>query len=199
MGCCTSFVPTTDTFELAKKGPETKADIVSYSYFPAYGRGSKVGFIMDLAGMQFEFKPISIGGWVLPVTGNKKKYGGMPFCIRSDGGIMRETDPIVRYIARHNGMYPTDAREAYQNDLIVEKYQKYFNDVHLSILTFGAESKKNRAMSISTWTPEWLKKMDEHYCGDGWCVGDGSKFYMADLYIGTIWTDIINNPGSWMT
>jgi len=34
---------------------------------------------------------------------------------------------------------------------------------------------------------------------EGWVVGDGSKFYMADFYVGTIWTDILNNPKTWMT
>jgi glutathione S-transferase len=198
MGCGASSIPPTDTIEVGRKGPERQADIVSYSYFPTYGRGSKLGFAMELAKIQFEFKPIPILAWVNPLGGNKAKYGGMPFCIRSDGGIMRETDPILRYICRHNNMYPSNPLDAYKNDFLVEKYQKFFNDVHLCILTFGAESKKNRANSVAKIIPEWLEMMKPYYC-DGWVVGDGSTFYMADFYVGTIWTDVINNPGSWLT
>ena len=59
--------------------------------------------MLDKAGVGFEFKPIDVITWTL---GSKKKYGGMPFCVRSDGSIMKETDPIARYICRQIGLYP---------------------------------------------------------------------------------------------
>jgi hypothetical protein len=110
---------------------------------------------------------------------------------------MKETDPICRYICRFCDLYPTKPIDAYWNDYIIQWYQKFFNEVHASLLTFGAESKKNRAKSLATVLPEWLEKMKPYY-KEGWVVGDGQKFYMADFYIGTIWTDILNNPGTWI-
>ena len=29
------------------------------------------------------------------------------------------------------------------------------------------------------------------YVKEGWAIGDGSKMYMADFYIGSIWTDVV--------
>jgi hypothetical protein len=150
--------------------------------------------MLDKANHPFEFKPISLPAWVL--GGQKKVYGGLPFAVRSDGSVMKETDPIGRYICRFCNLYPTVPIDCYWNDYIIQWYQKFFNEVHLSLLTFGAESKKARAASLATVLPEWLEKMKKFY-KEGWVVGDGSKFYMADFYIGTIWTDILNNPGSW--
>jgi hypothetical protein len=171
MGCANSLIPAGDVLDIiAKKGGSDKTpDIVSYTYFPAYGRGSKLAFMMDKANVKFEFKPISVPAWV---TMEKPKYGGMPFCVRSDGSLMKETDPIGRYICRFCDLYPTVPIDAYWNDYIIQWYQKFFNLVHLSLLTFGSESKKARAASLATVLPEWLEKMKPYY-KEGWVVGNG--------------------------
>jgi len=89
---------------------------------------------MAHAGHPFEFKSIGIPGWV--IGGGKKKYGGMPFCTRSDGSIMKETDAMMRYICRQSGLYPTDPLTAYKNDWFCEpdQYGTFFNKVHQHIL-----------------------------------------------------------------
>ena len=33
---------------------------------------------------------------------------------------------------------------------------------------------------------------------DGWLIGDGSKIYMCDFFIGTIYTDVLGNNESWI-
>ena len=83
------------------------------------------------------------------------------------------------------------------NDKIVIEYGPFFNKVHSSLLTIGAKSKANRKANLATLIPEYLEKMKQYY-KEGWVVGDGKVFYMADFYIGSVWTDILNNPGSWI-
>jgi hypothetical protein len=151
--------------------------------------------MLDRANVPFEFKPISFPAWL--VGGKKKTYGGLPFTVRKDGSIMKETDPIARYICRQCDLYPTAPLDAYWNDFIIMKYGTPFNQVHANLLVFGAEKKRTRALALSTVLPDYLTAMAPYY-KEGWVVGDGSKFYMADIYIGTFWTDILNNPGSWI-
>lgn len=33
---------------------------------------------------------------------------------------------------------------------------------------------------------------------DGWLIGDGSKIYMCDFYVGHVYCDLFDNPGSWL-
>ena len=53
MGCAASAIPAGDILDIQTKkggvGCDKAPDIVSYSYFPDYGRGSKLGFAMDKA------------------------------------------------------------------------------------------------------------------------------------------------------
>ena len=112
---------------------------------------------------------MSIPSWI---TMGKKKYGGMPFCERKDGSIMKETDPIARYICRQIDEYPTNPLDCYRNDYIIQRYQGFFNNVHKTVLTFGAESKKHRATALAETLPNWLTEMTP-FVKEGWVVGDG--------------------------
>ena len=53
-------------------------------------------------------------------------------------------------------------------------------------------------MVVEELLPNFFKKI-ENYTKEGWVVGDGSKLYMADFFIATIYTDLIDSPSSWMS
>ena len=36
------------------------------------------------------------------------------------------------------------------------------------------------------------------YVKEGWAIGDGTKMYMADFYIGSAWTDVLCGKGTWL-
>ena len=38
----------------------------------------------------------------------------------------------------------------------------------------------------------------EEFCKDGWLIGDGSKIYMCDFFVGSLYTDVFGNPKTWM-
>ena len=72
----------------------------------------------EYVGLEVKYVPVSFAYWF---SGGKSAYGGaLPAVKRSDGSYMKETAPISRYLARHNGLYPTNPREARECDLMVE-------------------------------------------------------------------------------
>ena len=79
-------------------------------------------------GKHFRYEPQSFPSFL--VGGGKKKFGSLPVIERADGTFFKETVPMARYIARHNGYYPSDPMEAYKNDMFVEKYQPMINNMH---------------------------------------------------------------------
>ena len=44
--------------------------------------------------------------------------------------------------------------------------------------------------------PEFLNQCN---LKDGWLIGDGSKIYVCDFFLGTLYTDIFNNCYSWIS
>ena len=34
---------------------------------------------------------------------------------------------------------------------------------------------------------------------EGWLIGDGTKIYLCDFFLGTIYTDIFSNGRSWLS
>ena len=86
---------------------------------------------------------------------------------------MKETVPIARYIARHNGLYPTEPLDAWRNDWIIEQWAdtlKYFE----FIFSFG-KAKKERAEYLDKNFPEFLNKIKPFTSNRGWLIGDGSE------------------------
>ena len=46
--------------------------------------------------------------------------------------------------------------------------------------------------------PEFLRQTEKFYGKEeGWCIGDGSIFYICDFFVGSIYTDFFKNPHSW--
>ena len=74
--------------------------------------------------------------------GIKKKMDGLPVGERADGSLMNETHPMARYIARHNGLYPTSPIEAYWNDKLAADYEPIINNCFKWIAAMGSEKKK---------------------------------------------------------
>lgn len=46
--------------------------------------------------------------------------------------------------------------------------------------------------------PNYFKKIEE-FCQEGWLIGDGSKIYMCDFFVASIYADLFINSKSWMT
>ena len=80
---------------------------------------------------------LSIVSWYM--GGYKKELGSIPVAVRSDGTLMSETAPIARYIARHNGLYPTVPIEAYWNDYITNMYEPIINGNFAYLTAMGGK------------------------------------------------------------
>jgi hypothetical protein len=82
-------------------------------------RSSVSLYMMDHAGVHCERVELSPPWFIL--FGKKQMHGSsLPIFERTDGTFMNETVPVNRYIARHNGYWPTNPRECYDCDYIVE-------------------------------------------------------------------------------
>lgn len=113
MGCASSSeVKWIDVCSGNHTAKENQVGIIKLYYFGDYwGRNSVLEFMLDHAGVQVAKEGISLLNFY--AMGGKKKYGGIPVAERKDGFFMNETQPMARYIARHNGYYPVNPWEAY--------------------------------------------------------------------------------------
>ena len=102
--------------------PETQVGISKAYYFEGlWGRSSVALFMMAHAKIHVE--KVEVGTiWYLTVGKGKMHGCGLPLFERSDGTFMNETVPVVRYIARHNGYWPTNPKDCFECDYIVECY-----------------------------------------------------------------------------
>ena len=191
MGCAASAVKIT---ECNATQNETQADVIRLYYFPVYGRASPLKFMLSYANVPHENVDISFPKFF--VGGVKKRFGSMPVIERSDGTFMKETPPMARYIARHNGLYPEDPIEAWRNDWIVEKFQPVINYFSAHCLAFG-KAKEAGIVKAYEIGDAFFPQIEE-FCKDGWLIGDGSKIYMCDFFVGSFYTDSFSNPKSWV-
>ena len=141
MGCASSLPSTwLDIKDGSHDVPEQQVSIQKIYYFEeAWGRKSAIEFMMDYKGIPFEVQ--TIGAIAYYTMGIKTKLGGLPVCERTDGALMNETHPMIRYIARHNGLYPTSPIEAYWNDKLAMDYDPIINGCFKWIIAIGAEKK----------------------------------------------------------
>lgn len=122
----------------------------------------------------------------------------MPFVQRADGSYMKETVPIARYIARVHGYFPADVLEAFRCDWIVQLYQPIINGMDANIFMTGSKKTENQWDVTKNLLPNFFKSIEE-YTKEGWLIGDGSKIYMCDFFVGSIFTDLMQNETSWMS
>ena len=198
MGCASSLPSTwIDVCDGSHTAPEKQVSIQKLYYFEDFwGRKSALEFMMDYKGIPFEVQGINAVAYY--TMGIKKKLGGLPVCERADGRLMNETQPIARYIARHNGLYPANPLEAYWNDRIALAYEPIIDGTFKWILAMGGE-KKTLYDKIHTETlPTCLKAVAEHFREGKWMIGDGSKIYMCDFFWGRVYTDVMANPRSFI-
>ena len=195
MGCVPA--QNVEFYDVIQKGTvkETKADIVQAMYFNGYGRCSPIDFLLNHASINYERKQIHpvkfFGG------SGKKTFGLLPVITRSDGSYMYETVPVARYISRVHGYYPISPRESFKCDQLIEKYQKIINVMDLSVFMFGSAAKARVKLNCEDILPNYFKVIEED-CKEGWLIGDGTKIYMCDFFVGSIYADLILNPTSWM-
>ena len=63
---------------------------------------------------------------------------------------------------------------------------------------FG-KKKRDAIVDVTTnLLPNFFKRIEE-YCKEGWLIGDGTKIYMCDFFVGSVYTDLFINKTSWMT
>ena len=41
-----------------------------------------------------------------------------------------------------------------------------------------------------------MEKLKPYTSKGGWLLGDGSQIYICDFFVGSVYTDVINNPKS---
>ena len=111
----------------------------------------------DHAGLTIPKKEMTFVNWLF--MGAKKNWGGsLPCAERSDGTFMNETQPIARYIARHNGYYPTDPIEQYWCDYWTNMYEPIIFNMNLLLGMFGSAKKVFYRKVVDEIIPTALKK-----------------------------------------
>ena len=151
--------------------------------------------MLDKSGIPFEVVRISPMSYY---TGIKGKLGGLPVAERHDGLLMQETHPIARYIARTNGFYPTDPLECFYCDMYSLVYDPIINTTFKWILAMGGEKKKLYLVILDK-IQEALTKCQAAFRPGKWMIGDGSKIMMCDFFYGRVYTDLMINPGSFIS
>lgn len=185
-------------FDVTKAGPvkEDKVDIIQVYYFKGFGRASPIDFLLNHANINYERKQKNAIAFV--AGPDKKAFNSLPVCQRSDGTYMNETVPMARYISRVHGYYPTNPREIFRCDQIVEKFQPVIGPMDKGVFMFGGKKDKHEAMVCTELLPKFFKLLEEDM-KEGWLIGDGSKIYMCDFFVGSIYADLIACPTSWMS
>ena len=80
---------------------------------------------------------------------------------------------MARYIARNNGLYPTNPLEAYQCDMLMDAWGSVLlamNGWNFEPSTAAAKSKEKALNEI---LPKFFDKLKPYTSKDEWLIGDG--------------------------
>jgi hypothetical protein len=69
--------------------------------------------------------------------------------------------------------------------------------MHRHEFEFGATKREHVKEVVTSLIPDFLKKIEEPM-KEGWLIGDGSKIYFCDFYVGSLYCDLFVNTHAWM-
>merc|ERR1712086_389273 len=122
--------------------------------------------------------------------------GHMPFVEFADGTRKGESLPLMRFLGKQFGFYPTDPVAAYEVDNLMETYEDVYG--YISKTTFSPKEAQPAMVDeiFEKRLPTFFKLIDDK-CKEGFLVGD--SLTTADFFIGgTIYTQILNNTVHWL-
>jgi len=76
---------------------------------------------------------------------------------------MNETQPVARYIARHNGYYPANPLEAFHCDFISNMCEPVINACSKWVSLLGGEKKAHYKKIVTEIIPGALKKVEKYF------------------------------------
>ena len=156
------------------------------TYFPLPGRGETARLLLTIGGVNFSDERVPGAQWgaLKPNT----PWGSMPVLTLSDGKVLAQQRAIVRFIAKHVGLYPgEDHFAAGLIDSIIDACEDVQGINSVGRGKEQSEKERDRLAAVSEGGNIYklLAKIDafiaEHGDGNGHCVGD--KLTVADIHV----------------
>jgi len=175
---------------------QSTSDKWTLSYFPVYGRGEAIRLAFAFAKVPLE--DVVVTGAELPelkATG-KLPFGQLPV-LEYNGEVLAQSIAILRFVSQKFGLYPTDPKQAYVVEAVVDQRQDVWaKAVKLFFIKDEAEKKKGLEDFYAGDLVANLKLIEAFYkkntSGSGYFVGD--KMSMADIALIDFYTNIITHP-----
>ena len=161
-------------------------DSCKLTYFPLAGRGETARLLLAIGGVAFTDDRVPGAQWgaLKPST----PWGSMPVLALKDGRVVAQQRAVIRFIAKHVGLYPAeDLFAAALVDSLVDVLEDVqgINDVGRGKEQSEKERDRLAAVSEGGKIYNLLARIEafisEHGDGNGHCVGD--KLTMADVHL----------------
>jgi len=166
------------------------------SYFPVYGRGEAIRLAFAFAKVPLE--EVVVTGAQMPElkAAGKLPFGQLPI-LEYNGEVLAQSIAILRFVCQKFGLYPTDPKQAYVVEAVVDQRQDLWAKVLKIHFTQDEAEKKKGWEDFYTGDLVTNFKLIEafyikHTSGNGYFVGD--KMSMADIAFIDFYTNFITHP-----
>ena len=103
----------------------------TFHYFAFYVRGEPIRMMLTHAGVNFKDHAVTFEEWMGPFSPKPTMPGGQMPCLElKDGTKMGEGYSISRYLGSVHGYYPSDPREAFEVDQLLDGYEDCLSKIY---------------------------------------------------------------------
>jgi len=166
-------------------------------YFPLYGRGEVIRLAFAFAKVPLEEEVINFGEQFQELKASGKLPFGQVPILEYNGEVLAQSIAILRFVCQKFGLYPTDSKQAYLVEAIVDQRRDVLlKAIKIYNITDEAEKKKSMENFYAGDLVADLKLIEafykKHTSGNGYFVGD--KMSMADIDLIDFYIKFITHP-----
>jgi len=176
---------------------QSTSDKWKLTYFPAYGRAEVIRLAFAFAKVPLEEEVIMKGEQFQELKASGKlPFGQLPI-LEYNGEVLAQSNAILRFVCQKFGLYPTDPKQAYVVEAIVDQKQDVSTKAaKIRQIKDEAERKKGLEGFYTGDLVTNLKLIEafylKHTSGNGYFVGD--KMSMADIALIDFYIKVIPHP-----
>ena len=147
------------------------------TYFDApASRGEECRLALHLAGVDFEDVRVKRPEW--PAVKAQTPFGSVPTFELPGKPVLAQSNAILVYIGRENGLHPKDNFEAARHEMIMGHVEDLRGAIGATLRMADDDKKRVREALAETTIPAWCATAEKQIAGPFF---GGSKIQVADL------------------
>ncbi len=149
-------------------------------------RGEECRLALHIAGVDFEDVRIKREDW--PTLKPTTPFGGVPVLEMPGRPALAQSNAILAFVGRENGLHPKDSFEAARHEAMMAHVEDLRGTVAPTIrIADEAEKKKVREGLVATYLPTWAARAEKQIGNGPFFAGPQINVVDIKLYMAARW------------